>query len=492
MKKFSINQILILLVIIIIIIVSGYYVVSQYYCLSSQCEISYVPGEKNKKIKKFAANEPEKIIGQDMATKQNFQVITQDDTYLEVKVPSKSEYEKIKFAMKYQNPDQQPEIKVNSKSLQMYNPMLDNLSEDDWYKLEDDNLHLWQRYPKLRTIEDDTAIYTNQEVEFDNINNFINNLPDRNKVLLYNYDLPNWAELEDYQASNDALTIDQAIRGEYEIYAYIKNEDLNFNFTIEDINTSLGPDNIIISLFHEGKSVEEKEYSDEKDFIVSETKQNTRQAEFKVSDLEEGVYKIVFTAPEDIITTKIITTQNKLVFSKQLYLVGNEFYKKYGLEDLNTTPAEFYFYGNQIKFKTKHKAAKQTISIGEEDIELKKDDKYYFIENLDGTNKITTQKNDVLFESSGYFAFSEDNFFIPQQSIENVWTPTTDLAKFNYILASYQEPVVTDQWYYAEEEFSAEQIDTDSGLLGIMINAPGLKDNDRKLKISEIKIMLIK
>lgn len=71
-------------------------------------------------------------------------------------------------------------------------------------------------------------------------------------------------------------------------------------------------------------------------------------------------------------------------------------------------------------------------------------------------------------------------------------TNIEDLALLDYVVAEYKPPQLTGEWKIAEHEFDLTDAKPDQGTLSWVINAPGLKENDRSILIKDIEIKLHK
>ena len=102
--------------------------------------------------------------------------------------------------------------------------------------------------------------------KYQKIKDFLNNLPNINEIALYNYNLTKNIVLNNYAPKQEKRNISADLRGSYEFYTYIKNEDLDFLFKFSDLNKNKDKDNIDIIIYFQDKVIDSYAINDPKDF----------------------------------------------------------------------------------------------------------------------------------------------------------------------------------------------------------------------------------
>ncbi len=315
---------------------------------------------------------------------------------------------------------------------------------------------------------------------YKSISEFLNNLPPREQIALYNYNLDVDYILPNYQKQEKIKTIDYALRGAYQFYTYIKDEPLDFDFVFEDINQNKDPDPIDINLYYRNQLISQKHLDD--DGITNDNKQITskRNLHLLVKNLPEGVYKIELKVNDDIVTKNIKTTQQKISFINNLHLAQD------GRKN-------FLIYTDSpiIYFKTTHPFSLQTVMAG--DKILKINETYKQFSMVVSTSSIKIEKDGIIMGGEGVFAFSQDNLINPNFTKVNK-NFILKQKKINYILAKYKKPSTRDGWKQSEVEFDISHAYRENYKYNFLISIPELRADDNiddKLLIKEVKVYLL-
>lgn len=344
----------------------------------------------------------------------------------------------------------------------MENRIIDQLSLV-WNKIEGDGIMFLQREKKYETIED-----------------FLNNLPASREIAAYNYDLKTNFILEDYEPSDIENNIIYPIRGAYQFYTYIKNEDLNFSFDFFDLNKNKDKEEINLYLYYADKLVDSRSMSE------SEGEENDSETErgkidWQLKNLSEGAYKIEVKAGDDIITKTIKTKQQKLAFINKIWLYGD------GNENI-----KLFSDSSNINAQTINPGSLQKIKIKEGELNLSETYKMFSVSMDGGVKEIILEKDDVIISGDGSFGFTEESIINPaikkvNANLDIVGSPT------NYILAGYNIPISDGDWKIAKAEFDLTNAYRESGKYSFLISIPGLRADDGVedgIEIKEIKFDL--
>lgn len=404
-----------------------------------------------------------------------------ENTFI-LEIPS-VDYKKLDLEIKYKNPDQQDIFKIKvldnndnyaEDDLQIFNPVFEKLSPSFWDRSEEGEIIFWQRLPK----------------KYDDFKNFLNNLPSLNRVLTYNYSLAQGPKF----ISEEAKTFSQSIGlvGSYSLFTYLKEgEELNFNFTTQNINKKFELSDVIdIVIYNQN---EEEIYKDKINEPFYKKISNKPSEEMinaiKLSGQKSGVYKIAFTASNNILTKNISSQQQWLAFNSPLTL-----------SEVSSETKLINFNSSYITFTSSDHSGLQTIKANDEEIEIAKNKEEYFVKNiapsLDNPLIVTIPKGNLKIATDGYISFSKENAFLPKEEArkwdEIFGQDMINLSDYNYLIMNKKEPVEKDNWLYAKTELDLSELNTSSGLLKLRFIAPNLKEKEKKMYLSDMRLVLIR
>lgn len=509
------------------------WILNENFVPSGRLEIKYNIVNGSRLIRNFAAKEKDRIIGTENGKKDYYQLITKEPVYFDLKTPRS--FPKATITLKYQNPLGQPEINLGVaqkgggyylKNLAVYNHQLESLPEY-WEEIREGDLILKQKNKLVKTSLDrlkqideelglkggekstDTGKITSLEkekdeimalltekrpkVKYSSIGQFLENLPDYQKILVYNFDLSQYFRLKDYQPSDKITEINEGLRGSHEIYTYIKDEPLDFTFYWQDINRHYGKDDFKIEVFRgqsDGEKIKTLEIKDDREIAATGKASALKEINLKIPNLKEGLYRIKLEIKNDeIFIRKIESKQHKIVFANHLYLADNNEYLD-ALPDLKEKPAVIYSNGNNFTFRTAHQKGFQSVRVENESLNLEEVNKEYFTKRTEWPaelKEIYSPKNDLYISASGLFAFSKDQFFNPTVVTIN---EQTDLNNFDYVISYYPMKAREDNWLLATQTVEAPYLYTENGITKFIINLPGLPENRRLLEIKEVDVLL--
>lgn len=561
------------------------WIFNKHFVLNGKLEIRYQVNKENKLIRNFASKEPDKLIGTknnltEKDKKDYFQLITTSPIYFDVKVPRP--FQKATVTLKYQNPNNQPDIKLGIKQanggfyqtdMAFSHPVLESLPEY-WDKIQEGDLILWQKnkqyleaeeakqkefegkkqeldqwqtdelnklddkykeilidnnesdntaikdsannnlakseeynskkelitedyQKKLEQITQENKVAERPKPEFSTIAEFLVNLPQNNKVVQFNYDLSNYFKNPDYQKSSQTIEINSSLRGKHEIYTYIgQNEDLNFTFTIQDINRHQDEDVFKVSVYNnKNQKVKELSLTDDGENQASGKIYLERKLQILMEKIPVGIYHLLIKTTDDVFIKNIVTFQKLLMFKGNLYLTDNE---EYGaiLGDKELKPTTIFTNSSFIKTSTSHNQGLQKLKIKKETGEInyikikEKNVPNEFI-GLSEITEITSPQNDVYLEGDGFFAFTEDQLFDLVTDLDKV----TNIEDYDYIVANYFQAKQAGEWLTAEATITAPNLyfhQNEDLTASFILSLPGLPENQRVLKIKEVDIQFNK
>lgn len=533
-------------------------ILNQHFVLNGKFKINYDIIKGSKLIRNFASKEPDKLIGTKNSTghQDYFQLITRSPVYFDVKVSRP--FQKATVTLKYQNPDNQPSIKLGVKQggggfynqdLAYYNSVLEKMP-DYWSKLQEGDLYLWQKDQKyyqekqdkqaifdarkkklddwktnelikvekkplnqeqreiqkqlveeeyqkeLNQITEENKVLDRAKQRYSNINEFLNNLPEKNKISQFNYDLAPYIEMPNYQKSSKTTEINRILRGKHEIYTYIgKGEDLNFTFTAQDINRQGGEDNFKISVLNnKNEKVKDFLLPDDGDTKSDGKVYPERALKILMENTPFGVYRLVMDTTDDVFIKKIVTFQHLFMFKSSVFLADSEEYKSI-LGDKKLEPTTLYTNSATISASTAHDDGFQKIEIDTSNrinyLNIDKIRTDSEISNLTGVSKIISPKNDVMIRGD-FFAFSQDQLFDLNFTSLAQLDSINNTDDYNYIIAYYPKAKQEGDWLVASTTVTADHLYFNQNTVNFIFDLPGLYENNRTLKIKELTIQFEK
>ncbi|MFH1744664.1 MAG: hypothetical protein ABH881_00670 [bacterium] len=320
--------------------------------------------------------------------------------------------------------------------------------------------------------------------KYETVDAFLQDLPEVSKIALYNYELKREYILSDYAPQNELKKVlPNTLRGAYQFYTYIKDEDLYFKFNFFDLNKNKDADEIDVFLYYNNELLEIKHLDDDGIVIDNNRSSAPRDLEISLKNLPEGSYKIEFRANDDIITNEIITSQQKISFENNLWFYEN------GRKNIT-----LYTDSNKIWAKVVSPQGLQKITAGANEIIISETYKQ-FETALSGTSmtlkKLNLQKDGIIISGNGNFIFRESQFI--NSKIKKVSEFGVNEEGVDYILANYQSPREEGEWKIANVELDISAAYRENGNYGFLISLPGLKADDKimdGIEIDWIKIEL--
>lgn len=388
--------------------------------------------------------------------------------------------------LKYKNPDDLPLIEAGvlmDKTIWRYD-----------LKGVENRLLEQLRYVWDTQIGDD-LILLQREKNYESVEEFLKDLPASNKIALYNYDLDVEYFLSDYKKNNKKI-VDHpipSIRGDYQIFTYIKDEKLYFEFEFLDLNKNKDKDPIDMHLYYNNALIDSIHFDDDGIQTDSADVTEPRFGKFELENLPEGVYKIELRVNDDIVTKNIKTAQSKI-----------SFLNKVGFHREGEGGFKLYTDSKKVQVKTVYPDSLQNIRSG--DVKMLINETYTQFE-MDmpkistGTkyHEIFFEKDGVIVTGDGVFSFSSDELINPKfkKADHNL---DVNGGEVDYILAKYDYVKKDKEVRMASVVFDIknayrdvyEHQFGDTGIYGFLISVPDLKPEDKKqLIIEEICIKLV-
>ena len=370
------------------------------------------------------------------------------------------------------------------------NPIIETgilVDGDLWrYKLKPlDNYLLDNLNNSWNVVRDgDDCLFINTEqatTSYDSVDTFLKNPPPSNQIATYNYKLDLNYFIDNYSSSTELYDFGKEIRGDYQMFTYIDNEDLFFDFNFIDLNKNKDIDPIDVYLYYNDQIIESRHLDD--DGIENDRghKSDLRNINFDLVNMPIGAYKIELHVGDDIVTKSIKTKQNKLSFLNKLWIL-----------DVPEDNFSIYTDSDIFHVKTTNPGSKQVIKFASSTLDLSETFKQYSGNLEASTTRISFQKGDVILAGNGVFSFEYNSLLNPQiKKIDsNFDINKTDIK---YIIAKYRRPEKKEEYFCNTINFDLSGAYREDSKYGFIISIPGLSVDDGiddYIKINKIKIDL--
>jgi hypothetical protein len=405
-----------------------------------------------------------------------------DLVYFYSKMTFKFDRAKVKVAFKNPYLDQPILLGYKDQHAWHYNtqvldePILNNLK---WSKIGS-GPYLYQKDPTYKKLDD-----------------FFKSPPQNKVVGIADYKNSEFLQpdidLPEYKPSTSSTTINVPMRGKTIFYAYLEHEPFNMNITKQDINWHSDPDVMKITVYKGNESVYSATIDDDGNARGSREIGVPQQININNPGPglpESGVYKIVVDAPTDCLITKIKTNLHKLVFEGPLYAADN--HEVYGGAVERTQPTNLYTNAQKLNIHSDHGQSQSAI-IGNQKINVTESNKIYSVDSNSPSTLISIPRSDMVINGSGYFAFSQDQFFVPSPYKLLPINSANDVTQADFVLTDYPGPPVHEAgWLKAERTFDISDADIQKGQLSWIINAPNLKTNSRDIEYKSLEMTMTK
>lgn len=405
-----------------------------------------------------------------------WQAIKTEPVYFEVRLPQKFDRAKVKVV--YQNVGQ-PLIQLglrtvgesewNYSFLPLENQLIDKLN---WPSVSDERVTLWQRRKTFLSLDQ-----------------FFDSLNGLEKIGAYYYNIDRKFVLPGYQPRLNKLVLNKSLRGAYAFYTYVKNEALDFTFSVQDINRSEGPDPFTIKVYNsDNVKVYEQQYPDDGYISKYDPASAIQPIKLTIADLPAGAYRVQLEAEDEIITRQIATYQQYLTFIDRLYLIDNPEYSD-GLLNLNYQPTVIYNYIPRLGLETAHPEGLQSVRVGEQTLDITETHRSYFITSQTMPNRLYIPANDIKIFGRGLMAFSEEQFFNPEIFRLRDFYGNEGV---DYLISSYQSPRSINGWKTNEVSFDLTNAFMSNRKLRLAISAPELNSTGGQIPLKQISVILEK
>jgi hypothetical protein len=354
----------------------------------------------------------------------------------------------------------------------LQNKIIDSL-KTNWSRLENGTKVFLQRDKKYNSWA---------ELEADLNKGKLQNCPEgiNSCLATYNYSVPsNYRQIN--LNNSIPLVIDTPLRGAHQLYIYLNNQPLYLEFDFLNLRQDKADDPILINLYsvnENNKLISSKYLADnQKDKTNLKEGSEIKKVTINEKNLVNGLYKVEIKVRDDTVIKKISSSVDKLVFINKIWPVSAD------------TPLSLWTDSSYLQAKVYSPASRQTISFAGKNFVLDEPYKQFDLmaDNQQTAKEIKLNKDDVILENSGVFAFSKESLFNPMPKKIDRFFKIDDNTK--YIIADYEAPLD-----YAEDGFKTKTVSfntktayRENSKYNFMISVPGLDSNASSSDYLEIK-----
>ncbi len=399
--------------------------------------------------------------------------ILSEPTYFNVKLPN-TEFDQVEVEIEFDSAQQSlielgalTDIYSENYDLKpIVNKVIDDL---EWSRIQEGATTLLQREHKYSSVSD-----------------FVNDLPGRDSIGVYQYDLSEPYIDANYTPLINSQTIDVSLRGYHKYLTYIKDEPFYLDIYYMDMNRTTGADDAVVRVRDTNDKIVFEYFINDDGDIIEDQVSSKGTAIINESGWSEGVYSVELSGTSDIFWRSITTAQKYMTFVGKIYIADDVGYL--------STPqdASFYTDAKHISFETTHSDSIQNITIGKEIVDIASShEKYEFIINDPGVVYGYSPCGDIKISGDGKFAFSKDMFFNPDPVQLNAYSNIDSLA-IDYIITNYQSPQSIGNWAKASALFGVDKVADLDGFMKFIISTPGVDVFEGDVNIHSITVKFIK
>ncbi|HLD18064.1 MAG TPA: hypothetical protein VJB99_03245 [Patescibacteria group bacterium] len=334
-------------------------------------------------------------------------------------------------------------------------------------------------------LEKDGMVLLQRKHIYDSLEDFLSDPPARATIATYHFTLEKLFRLVDVQPSPQRQILDVSLRGPHEFFTYIKDETLRFDFGFMDMNRKEGGDSVRIVLVNEkGVPLADRNLGDDGNVSEDREPSGMRTLRLEVPNLPEGVYKVQLQAESDIFFRRIATRQRYVTFLNHLTLGDEAGYRE------PSASVQFWTDASVLRFSTQHADAVQDVSVGSDSVSIPmpfQEVRHRVTQT--GLVSVNVPEGDVIVNSDGLFAFSQDQYFDPDPTR---LTSDTDLDRLgvNYIVAKYVPPRQEGDWLVANVSFDPSVLSFDKETWKFVVSLPGIQDTGKTFLLGPVKLTL--
>ena len=277
-----------------------------------------------------------------------------------------------------------------------------------------------------------------------------------------------------------SVTTPVSLRGSHDVYIVPAGGSVHVTFTLQAANRSEGSDVASFRVFRGDQEISRESFgtSGSRDARMGTTLKHT----VEIVQAEPGVYRISFTASDDVFIRAIETTSKRWVMGSRLYIGDVVGYAT------TTYAGQALTNSRHIVAETFHSEGIQKISLGAVSIPVAKT---HVATRLDRTDDFATPvqlvapKGDIRIVGDGFFALRPDAYFDP---MPRRFTDATnvDQEHVQAVVTEYTQPQdLGDGWYRSTFTFPLDQT---LDHLRFVLSAPNVAARDGAIDIRRITL----
>lgn len=395
-----------------------------------------------------------------------------DPAYLTVYAPRTFDQVKIRIRYKAELGSSSPAISLGvlygQGDLRRYalallaDQRLDEIIKKWPYQLRQENLLLLEQKPVYDTVSSFLVDLAEGKV---------NELFSASKIAIFNYPpegdvnnnpvLPKLPDLQllGYQKNSEEYEAAHSLRGSYEYFVYLKDENLQADFLVKTIPLEPGEEPIKdgkILIFKNSQPVYSQTFS-------AKEISSGRAISLRVPGLAAGLYKVEWQADNRVVTDKLKTINHKLVFWRRLTIAEGNF-------------SESIFSGQKmISIKAATPAGRQSVFFGGKECKIVDSYERYDCQaagGVDSLAELSFSKGALILESDGAFSFSADTWFNPN------WPQLIEKESVDFALVVIPQIEEKEGWQEAEVILPLKGAYREGNYYQLAVSVPGLKAED--------------
>ncbi len=317
------------------------------------------------------------------------------------------------------------------------------------------------------TIQEGGLMLWQKDKRFGSVSDFLQDLPARDRIAVYNYSLVYPYRLAAYRALPQARSVDLGIKGSYVMNTYSNGESLDMVFSLQyqNLDSQSASATVIV-------------YNEKNEPVISRSvTDNELVVRIVTGPLRPGPYRVEMKTAEDTVTTRLLTTQSKISFVGQVRLSAK------GRNDFSV-----YTDSASLTAQTSNPASLQVIAFEEQKLDL--NETYRQISTaapggLRQIRKIEAARDDIVLSGDGVFAFSAEDILNPSLT---QFRPETNMTAsgIEYIIARYEPADLQSR----SVTFDLRGAVRENNRYTFMIAAPGLSSVTGGLEIKSLSVKL--
>ncbi|MDP4010211.1 MAG: LytR C-terminal domain-containing protein [Candidatus Shapirobacteria bacterium] len=362
-------------------------------------------------------------------------------------------------------------IRGDEKDKYVYKPFYQTFIQDaqKWEQIKGTSNILYQRNKK-----------------YDSIVDLINTPPDKEKIGAYFVNAETLVKNTPTKIEPNTI-INTYLRGTHTFYVWVDSAPFTLKVSKQDINMYDGEDKLKIAVYKENKKITEKEIPD--DGMAGKTllKRDSQTEKVELTDITPGIYRVDIVSDSkggDTLITRIETNQQKII-AKRLFILDKKPSNIY--TDATNLTAQIAHKGYLDSIKINDKYEIKILEVGKKvttDVEALTKSNY----NSKNLYKISSAKNDIVYTSDSYFAFSPDQFFNPEIIKKTELNTVESLDDIDYILTTLTPARQEGDWLVSEINFDPKDLNITGNKLYFSLESPELAKFGGELEIESFEV----